>query len=261
MEEGQGSAGTRAKVSVRSVEQLIEGFAAVEGARIVLDDWGAVQQIHVLADDSRPPKAIARDIQSGLQARWGLVVDHRRISIAQMEDVAPRPQWSRLRLEQFAVSTDPVRGRIEIAVSLAPDGGRDATGRSPLSGTSLWQGRAAGASGAGTGLRLASEATLQALNQALRPDHAFSVADIGRMSLGGQEIVVCLLQYHAPRGAVEMLSGSALVRSEPLEAAVRAVLNASNRSYGIAGRRLGAGSLTQDLSATEAAAGQESEDH
>ena len=260
MDEGQGSAETRAKVSVRAVEQLIEGFAAVEGARIVLDDWGAVQQIHVLADDSRPPKAIARDIQSGLQARWGLVVDHRRISIAQMEDLAPRPQWSRLRLEQFAVSSDPVRGRVEIAVSLAPDGGRDAAGLSPLSGTSLWQGRATGASGVGTGLRLASEATLQALNQALRPDHAFSVGDVGRVALGGQEVVVCLLQYHAPRGVVEMLSGSALVRSEPLEAAVRAVLNASNRPYGVAARRMGAGRPLQVDASAEVAAADASEE-
>ncbi len=257
MDEGQGTAGTRAKVAVRAVEQLIEGFAAVEGARIVLDDWGAVQQIHVLADDSRPPKAIARDIQSGLQARWGLVVDHRRISIAQVEDSAPRPQWSRLRLEQFAVSSDPVRGRIEVAVSLAPDSGREAAGRSVLAGTSLWQGRAAGVSGAGAGLRLASEATLQALNQALRPDHAFSVADIGRTALGNHEIVVCLLQYHAPRGAVEVLSGSALVRSEPLEAAVRAVLNATNRPYGVAARRLGP-ARSQPVDATaEVAAGYE----
>lgn len=257
MDGGQGSAGTRAKVSVRAVEELIEGFAAVEGARIVLDDWGAVQQIHVLADDSRPPKAIARDIQSGLQARWGLVVDHRRISIAQMEDVAPRPQWARLRLEQFAVSSDPVRGRIEIAVSLAPDSGRDIAGRPVSPGTSLWQGRASGASGAGTGLRLASEATLQALNQALRPDHTFSVADIGRVTLGGQEIVVSLLQHHGPRGAVETLSGSALVRSEPLEAAVRAVLNASNRPYGVAARRVGAGRLLQADVAAEVAAADE----
>jgi len=242
VEGGQGAGGPRAKVSVGAVEALIQSLPGVEGARIVLDDWGAVREVHVLADSARSPKAIVRDIESGLQARWGLVVDHRRISVAQIGSMPRRPKWIRLSLQHFTVASDPVRGRTEVAVSLAPEAPRDLFGRvlfDPEIPTALWQGRASGTSGGGLGIRLAAEATLQALNQSLLPEHTFSIGEMARVPLGDREAILCLLHYHAPRGVAEALSGSALIRGEPLEAAVRAVLNGSNRLYGTAMRRGG----------------------
>ncbi len=248
MAEGEANgAETRARVAVSAVEDLIQSLPGVEGARIVLEEGGGVREIHVLADASRPPKTIVRDIESALRARWGLVVDHRRVSIAQMGDVSRKPKWVRLRLQQLAVTTDPVRDRAEVGVSLVPEPPKDLFGRpvvDPEVPEVVWQGRAAGPGGGVLGVRLAVEATLQALNQSLLPHHYFSVADVVRLQLGDREAVVCLLQYHAPRGAAHMMTGSALVRGETLEAAVRAVLNGTNRIYGLAMRRqVGAGAL------------------
>lgn len=242
MEGGQGTGAPRARVSVQAVEELIQGFAGVEAARIILDDWGAVREVHVLADGSRPAKAVVRDIESGLQARWGLIVDHRRISVAQLGAVPRRPKWVRLSLQQFSVASDPVRGRIEVAVSLAPEPLRDPFGRvlhDPEVPSAMWQGRASGSASGGLGLRLAAEATLQALNQSLLPEHIFSIGEMVRVPLGDREAVLCLLHYHAPRGVAELLTGSALIRGEPMDAAVRAVLNGSNRLFGVAMRRRG----------------------
>ena len=242
---GQGSGGPRAKVSVSVVEALIQSLPGVEGARIVLDDWGAVREVHVLADASRPPKSVVRDIESALQARWGLVVDHRRISVAQLGSVPRRPKWIRLSLRHFTVASDPVHGRTEVAVSLAPEAPRDMFGRvlyDPEIPTAIWQGRAVGASAGGLGIRLAAEATLQALNQSLLQEHSFTVGEMARVPLGDREVIVCLLHYHAPRGMSETLTGSTLIRGEPMEAAVRAVLNGSNRIYGLAMRRQSASS-------------------
>lgn len=248
MEAGPGNpaGAARAKVPVSAVEDLIRTFAGVENVRIALDEGGGLREIHVLADRSRPPKSIVRDIESGLQARWGLVVDHRRISIAQMDDVPMRPKWIRLRLQQISVQTDPVRGRVEVAVSLAPEAPRDAFGRplfDPEIPNAIWQGRAAGASGGALGMRLAAEATLQALNQSLMAQHSFSVVDMGRVPLADREVVLSMLHYHMPRGVTEVLTGSALLRNDALEAAVRAVLNATNRIYGVAMRREAPGGL------------------
>ena len=242
MEAGPSSGGgtSRAKVSVGAVESLIQSLPGVEGARIVLDDWGGVREIHVLADSSRHPKSIVRDIESGLQARWGLAVDHRRISVAQLGETPRRPKWIRLRLQQLAVNTDPVRGRTEVAVSLAPETPKDLFGRpmfDPEIPNAIWQGRASGASGGGLAIRLAAEATLQALNQSLIPQHSFNIGEMARIPLGDREVVVCLLYYHAPRGVAETLSGSAVVRGDALDASVRAVLNGTNRIYGLAMRR------------------------
>lgn len=230
----------RARVPVSAVEELIASLPGVEGARIVLEAEGGLREIHVLADASRPAKAIVRDIESALRVRWGLLVDHRRVSIAQMGDVPRRPKWVRLRLQQLAVTTDPVRDRAEVSVSLVPEPPRDPFGR-PLPDPEIpdvvWQGRAAGPGGGVLGIRLAVEATLQALNQSLLPQHLFAFADVTRVQLGEREAVVCLLQYHAPRDVAQVMTGSAVIRGEALEAAVRAVLNGTNRIYGVAMRR------------------------
>lgn len=236
----------RARVPVSAVEELIGSLPGVEGARIVLEPGGGLREIHVLADASRPAKAIVRDIESALRVRWGLLVDHRRVSIAQMGEVPHRPKWSRLRLQQLAVTTDPVRDRAEVSVSLVPEPPRDAFGRpvpDPEIPDVVWQGRAAGPGGGALGVRLAVEATLQALNQSLLPEHAFAATDVTRVALGDREVIVCLLQYHAPRDGGQVMSGSAVVRGEPLEAAVRAVLHGTNRIYGVAMRRQVGGRL------------------
>lgn len=233
-----GSPAAKATVTVSAVEQLIGSLPGVEGVRILVDPEGGLGEVHVLADSSRNPKSIVRDIESGLAARWGLAVDHRRISVAQMEDAPTHPVQGRLRLQQLAVTNDPIRGWLEVAVSLTPELSRDAFGRpqGPGRPTTIWQGRAAGAN-SHLGMRLAAEATLQALNQSLLPNHSFALGEVARSNLGEQEILLCLLRYHAPRGAGDTLCGSALIRTEPIEAAVRAVLNASNRVYGVAARR------------------------
>jgi hypothetical protein len=247
---GGGAAGARTRVSVRAAEALIQSLQGVEAARIVVDDWGAVREIHVLADASRHPKAIVRDIESALQAQWGLVVDRRRISVAQLAGSPRPPKWIRLRLQQLAVTSDPVRGRTEVAVSLAPELPRDSFGRpihDPEIPDTIWQGRAAGSSGAGLSIRLAAEATLQALNQSLMPQHSFALADVARVPIGEREAILCLLHYHAPRGLSDLVTGSALIRGEPLEATVRAVLNGTNRLFGVAMRRqYGAGPVPQE---------------
>jgi hypothetical protein len=222
---------------VAAVTELIESLPGVESARILLDEDGGIAEIHVLADIGRHPKAIVRDIESALFARWGLAVDRRRISVAQVGDPAPRPHWQRLRLQQVAMTTDPVRGWVEVSVSLVPGGARDAFGR-PREGEAparMWRGKASGGS-AHMAIRLAAEATLEALNQAVLPRHRFAVADIERVRVGAHEVVVAVLHYHGPRGAASVVSGSAVVRHEAVEAAVRAVLDGTNRLFGIVSR-------------------------
>lgn len=244
VEGGQGPAGPRPVVSVGALEALIQSLPGVEGARIVLDERGAVREVHVLALASRPPKSVVRDVESALQARWGLAVDHRRISVAQLATPPARPKWIRLSLQRFSVATDPLAGTSEVAVTLAPEIPHDLFGRPSLDPeipTDVWQGRAAGAAGGPLGLRLAGEATLRALNQALLPAHSLAMGEIARVPLGEAEAVLCLLRYHAPRANAELLTGSALVRGEPLEAAARAVLSGSNRIFGLAMRRQGTG--------------------
>ncbi|MBL0940282.1 MAG: hypothetical protein IBJ03_15410 [Gemmatimonadaceae bacterium] len=74
---------------IRRAEELIATLPGVISVRIVPNETGAVDEIHVLTTDQVPPKNTVRNIESALMAQLGLRVNHRKISIATTLD-APR---------------------------------------------------------------------------------------------------------------------------------------------------------------------------
>jgi len=74
---------------IRRAEELIATLPGVLSVRIVPNDTGAVDEIHVLTTDLILPKNTVRNIESALMAQLGLRVNHRKISIATTLD-APR---------------------------------------------------------------------------------------------------------------------------------------------------------------------------
>jgi hypothetical protein len=74
---------------IRRAEELIATLPGVLSVRIVPNDTGAVDEIHVLTTDLVLPKNTVRNIESALMAQLGLRVNHRKISIATTLD-APR---------------------------------------------------------------------------------------------------------------------------------------------------------------------------
>ena len=74
---------------IRRAEELIGTLPGVLSVRIVPNDTGAVDEIHVLTTDLVQPKNTVRNIESALMAQLGLRVNHRKISIATTLD-APR---------------------------------------------------------------------------------------------------------------------------------------------------------------------------
>ncbi len=74
---------------IRRAEELIQTLPGVLSVRIVPNETGAVDEIHVLTTDQVVPKHTVRNIESALMAQLGLRVNHRKISIATTLD-APR---------------------------------------------------------------------------------------------------------------------------------------------------------------------------
>ncbi len=227
-------------MSVEAVEALIRELPGVLGARLVINDWGGVREIHVLADAARPAKSVVRDIESALLARWHLQVDHKRISVAQVVGAPRRPASVRLRVGRLSVVTDGVRGETEVTVSLTPSGDEDAFARpaaEPAPAVETWEGRASGDASPGAPLRLTAAATVAALNQAVLRGHSFALVDAAPATVGGREVVNVLVRYRGPRGFGQLLAGAAVVRGGGLDVGVRAVLQATNRVAGLALRR------------------------
>jgi hypothetical protein len=83
-----GSGGFRAnapEIDVPAMERDLARIPAVSSARVVEDD-GQVNEVHIVCGTGRSPKLIGRDVQSLLAARWGVDIDHRKVSVVQLED-------------------------------------------------------------------------------------------------------------------------------------------------------------------------------
>ena len=196
------------------IEETLALIPGVLSARVV-GDAGDPSEIHILAGSERHPKQIARDVESCLAAKFDLIVDHRRISIAQMEPV--QESEVRLVLESVTLKLQGNRTQAEVSLRL---------------GESLFVGRAEGAASARHRLLLVAKAAADGVLQAISEPIAVIVEDIGRFEVGRQPVVACVVTLAEARGE-EALVGSAYVRRDEAEAAVRAVLAALNRRLGL----------------------------
>src|SRR5438067_995582 len=70
---------------VADIEKELCRLPAVNAARIVADDIGRPKELHILAGPGKSPKQIARDVQSVAMATFGMELDHRIISVVQLD--------------------------------------------------------------------------------------------------------------------------------------------------------------------------------
>src|SRR5712671_2180078 len=88
---------------MKRLENLITGLTGVLSARVVVTPLGEVSEVHVLTKSDVAPKQVVRNIESALMAQLGFKIDHRKISVAQAEEVG----------------TDTTRNRVEAAARAA----------------------------------------------------------------------------------------------------------------------------------------------
>src|SRR5665647_1405511 len=72
--------------SIQDWEQAIKQIKSVIAARINVNSQWEIEEVHILASSGRAPKQIVRDIESMLVAQFNLQIDHKKISVAQVED-------------------------------------------------------------------------------------------------------------------------------------------------------------------------------
>ncbi len=66
---------------VERAEDLILRLRDIQSCRITTDETGAITEIHVVASTDKPPKMIARDVETILKAELGLNIDYRKIGV------------------------------------------------------------------------------------------------------------------------------------------------------------------------------------
>jgi hypothetical protein len=107
-------AGASRSVSIEQAEALLRSLTGVAAARIMSGPQGKVMGVQIQASDELPPHQIARNVQSALLARFGLLIDS---GLIEFVDQSPP--------EEREISTEPTApgGREPRVAGVAVDGG------------------------------------------------------------------------------------------------------------------------------------------
>jgi len=189
------------------VEREINRLENITSVR-VLSTGGEIDEIHVIAPRKAAPKKIVRNIETLLLVRFGVRVDHRRVSIVQVDD-APEalPHRNRPRLERLTHADGVVRLSLAVedtvisgeAQVTAENGELEASGRAVIHATEQF---------------LASPGTLRLL-----------ASRILEMS---EHRVALVLIHWCDANYDEFLLGASFVQDDPLNAMAQATLDAIN---------------------------------
>lgn len=212
-------------VSVSEIEELIKKLPTVLGCAVAVTDWGAIEEVHVLTTLERSPKQIVRDVESALVARWGLRVDHKRISVAQIEHEDGQHSLTpldRLIVAEYHVELDTVKGIVDANVAIH-------WSKDP---EELFRGQWTGRYVPSQYYQVTAWATVEAVNQIPQVVRPFVLSDLKTLTLAGRTVVAVAVSRYDDRQREEVLVGTAPDRGDGQGASVRAVLNAVNRRLG-----------------------------
>lgn len=205
-----------ARTNLAGLRSALLKIPGVENANIV--GASTPSEIHIVSRGKRTPKQIVRDVQSLAAAAFNLKIDHRIVSIVQLEETASSsaPRSSRRpRIERVAMGNEGQNEWVEVSVRWPND---DSTQGSGASGRSR-EGRARGA----------TTALLECLDKVLSADQATVEIDhILIQQVGAADWVLVHAVYYQQGESLPVL-GSAMIHDDVATAAARALLDAVNR--------------------------------
>ncbi len=212
---------------LRRVERLLQTVEGVDSLKIVPDARGGIDEIHVLSGSDLGAKQIVRNIESALLAQFGLQVDHRKISIAQIRDrdiptLEPEPDTQpavrearrRLLLDSFQMERragERVLCRIRLR-----------------NGEEVYEGEHEGLDYSKSRLEVAAQALLNTLNKVADGQATFAVEGVAELDLFGRRMIAVIVQGFSGRHAIA-LPGISKIHDSAEEGVVLACLSATNR--------------------------------
>jgi hypothetical protein len=211
---------------VRRAEELISSLAGVLSARIVAGRSGEIEEVHVLTNAQQAAKQVVRNVESALMAQLGLKLDHRKISVAQTAEVKPMQV-----LHQEAVTEAASRRKIVYAdlVIESPRPRRVSIRVLLKSGGSELEGMEEGVDEPRSRVQMAARAAVKALERELE-DAGVVLEGVRLVDAFDRKIVLAAVHGVGGRQS-QLLVGTAEVKDSPEQAAVLAVLDATNRWY------------------------------
>lgn len=211
---------------VRRAEELIASLSGVLSARIVAGRSGDIEEVHVLTTAQVMAKQVVRNVESALMAQLGIKVDHRKISVAQTAEMKPIQILDREAVTEAAsrrklvyvdlVIESPRPRRVSVKVLLR-------------SGGVELEGVEEGVDEARSRVQMAARATVKALERELE-DGGVVLEGVRVVDAFDRKIVLAAVHGVGGRHS-QLLVGTAEIKDSPEQAAVLAVLDATNRWY------------------------------
>lgn len=202
------------------LEDELEKIQGITGVRIIGDE--APSEIHVVATTERPPKQIVRDVQSLTTTNLGEPIDHRIVSVVQVDNgqvsSSPTPgdgSRQRIALQQVVTASKLKDSWVRVCLE-SPDG--EVLEAAVLVGPSREE-RARGA----------AAATIKALQPRLEAlDVRLSLQSVVVQNDVQTPCVQCRSALH-DSGQEITLVGTATIRDDVATAAAKAILQSLNR--------------------------------
>ncbi len=199
--------------ALAGLQQALTRIPGVERARVVGTD--EPREIHIVATGRKPSRQFVRDVEALAAAEFGLDIDHRIVSIVQIEETSTK-QAGRPTIERVGLGKRDNSEWVEVTLKW-PTGER--TSGTGAAGTSR-EARARGA----------AAAVLECLDPKLSEKRA--TIEIDHVTLhsasNSAEWVLVHTTFYEESGSTPLL-GSARVVDDIATAAANALLNAINR--------------------------------
>lgn len=177
-------------------------------------------EIHIVATPTRSPKQVMRDVRSLAAAAHGLEIDHRIVSVAQVEAAPPGSGVEpRAIISWLYTATRGGSGRVDIGLSWP------------------WGERAGGAAHTSLNRNARARAGADAVLKALEPDLVDRGASVDLEGVfierfGTTDSVLVRARFRDREGSTPLV-GTAAVEGGIVAASARALLNALNRKLSL----------------------------
>ncbi|TZE82590.1 hypothetical protein [Calorimonas adulescens] len=198
---------------LEEMEKTLNQLGGVISSKIIKNDRGEIVEIHVLADKSRNPKQISRDVQSALMAKFNVDIDYKVISVAEIENDGLPNDDERLRIRSLQYSLEGIRGSARVVLE---------------KNDIAYEGEYSGVHSSGFLPTAFINAVVSALNKYISDEIVLVVEDYKFIDIANLKVLVVVLSVMNTRHK-ELYIGNAIVHEEIEEACVKAVLNAVNR--------------------------------
>lgn len=195
------------------IENNLEKIDSVVSSKIITNEDNEIDEIHIVSNDTRGAKQIARDIQSVLVATYNIPVDYKKISIAQIADKSLKKAEHRLKLE--GISSDILGTKAAIKVSISNTGN---VYENTISGINTLRNKE----------RMLIDVTLKTIEEACDCKDIFIFEDIRTIPVSNDKVILVIIMGIID-GIEQRLCGSCLVNNSYEVAVVKATLDAINR--------------------------------